>query len=95
MHYSAKLDALLPYERFLAAGQVNDATATVDIPLAGDRLLPKSKDQRICTDYSEEAIPERDPAYQLSDATLYETQTCECEGDGAGIGPACGRRPPV
>jgi hypothetical protein len=28
-------------------------------------------------DYSEEAIPERDPSYQLSDATLHQTQTVE------------------
>jgi hypothetical protein len=29
------------------------------------------------TDYSEEAIPERDPAYRTLDATLYEAQTVE------------------
>jgi hypothetical protein len=29
------------------------------------------------TDYSEEAIPERDPAYQLAYGTLSETQTLE------------------
>jgi hypothetical protein len=31
-----------------------------------------------CTDYSEEAIPERDPAYQLPYGTFHETQTIEC-----------------
>ena len=29
------------------------------------------------TDYSEEAIPERDPAYRTSDGTLCEEQTME------------------
>jgi hypothetical protein len=38
---------------------------------------PDSKDQRIGTDYSEEAIPERDPAYRLCAGTGYETQTVE------------------
>jgi len=29
------------------------------------------------TDYSEEAIPERDPAYRMLDGTLHEAQTVE------------------
>jgi hypothetical protein len=37
----------------------------------------RDEDQQIDTDYSEEAIPERDPAYRLSNGTLYETQTVE------------------
>ena len=72
-----KLDSFPLYNRFLAAGELNEAPATADLLLAGDRLLPSSTDQRICTDYSEEAIPERDPAYRLSDGTLSETQTVE------------------
>jgi hypothetical protein len=35
----------------------------------------EQKDERVCTDYSEEAIPERDPAYRLPDGTCCETQT--------------------
>ena len=42
--------------------------------LASHRLL-LSSEQQIGTDYSEEAIPERDPAYRLSDGTHCETQT--------------------
>jgi hypothetical protein len=76
-HEEEKLDALLPYETLLTAGKFNEEPVTADIPLAGNRLLANSKDQRTCTDYSEEAIPERDPAYRLSDGTLYETQTVE------------------
>ncbi|HMC90149.1 MAG TPA: hypothetical protein VKI17_11405 [Gemmataceae bacterium] len=76
-HEEEKLDALLPYGTLLTAGKFNEEPATADIPLAGNRRLPNSKGQRSCTDYSEEAIPERDPAYQLPDGTLYETQTVE------------------
>src|SRR5262249_25545145 len=57
-----ELDTFLQYKRFLAAGELNEAPATADMVLAGDTLLPSSTDQRICTDYSEEAVPERDPA---------------------------------
>jgi hypothetical protein len=71
-----KLDTLLPHEKALA-GPFNNAPATADIPLAGDGLLPSSKPRRIWTDYSEEAIPERDPAYRLSHGTFYETMTVE------------------
>ena len=35
------------------------------------------KNERVCTDYSEEAIPERDPAYRLSAGTSCDTQTVE------------------
>jgi hypothetical protein len=76
-HEEDKIDALLPYATPLTAGKCNEEPATADIPLAGNRLLPNSKDQRTCTDYSEEAIPERDPAYRLPDGTVYETQTVE------------------
>jgi len=76
-HEEEKLDAVLPYETLRTAGKFNEAPATADIPLAGNRLLPNSRDERTCTDYSEEAIPERDPAYRLPDGTVYETQTVE------------------
>ena len=72
-----ELVTLLQYKRLLAAGELKEATATADMLLASDTLLPSSIDQRICTNYSEEAIPERDPAYRLSDGTLSETQTVE------------------
>src|SRR5947209_3670682 len=64
-HAEEKRDALFPHEKLLTAGKFNETPATIDIPLAGDGLLPKSNDQRSCIDYSEEAIPERDPAYRL------------------------------
>jgi hypothetical protein len=45
----------------------------LDVLLLYERFLAAAKPTR--TDYSEEAIPERDPAYQLSDGTSYDTQT--------------------
>jgi hypothetical protein len=74
-HENEKRDVLLPYEQVHTAGKFNEAPATADLLLAGDRLLPSSTDQQICTDYSEEAIPERDPMYRLPDGTHHETQT--------------------
>ncbi len=38
---------------------------------------PAPKDQCIDIDYSEEAIPERDPAYRLPDGTCNDTRTVE------------------
>jgi len=65
-HKGNGLEALPPYE-----------PATTDLGLAADWLLTSSKDQQACIDYSEEAIPERDPAYRLLDGTLHEAQTVE------------------
>ena len=33
--------------------------------------------KRTCIDYSEEAIPERDPAYRMGAGTLHEEQTVD------------------
>ena len=49
--------------------------ATLELSGAGDRL--SVQDQRSHPDYSEEAIPERDPAYRLPDGTLSQTRTVE------------------
>jgi hypothetical protein len=76
-HEEEKRDALLPDEKLHAAETFNQGPGTADPPLTGDRLLPNSNEQRTCTDYSEEAIPERDPAYQLPVGTRNETQTVE------------------
>jgi hypothetical protein len=73
-----KRDALLSDMKVHTPGTFNEEPATVDLPLAGDRFLPNSNDPGICTDYSEEAIPERDPAFRLPKGTLQETQTIEC-----------------
>jgi hypothetical protein len=37
----------------------------------------EEKQLKALTDYSEEAIPERDPAYRTTDGTLHEEQTVD------------------
>lgn len=65
----ARLDTLFANEQPLAAPALRGAPTTSVSPPA------RPQGQRTCADYSEEAIPERDPAYCLADATLYATQT--------------------
>jgi hypothetical protein len=50
---------------------------TVEPPSAGAGLLPTSTEHATGIDYSEEAIPERDPNYRLTDGTLHDTETVE------------------
>src|SRR5262249_39311925 len=73
----AACSVLLPYEKVHTAGTFHEAPATTDLPLADDRLLPNQQDEWTCTDYSEEAIPERDPAYRLPAGTDYGTKTVD------------------
>jgi hypothetical protein len=77
MKYSdeARLDTAVVHEEVLEAGEPNHAVAGPGVPLAGARPVARSTGHRARPDYSEEAIPERDPAYRLPDATLYATQT--------------------
>jgi hypothetical protein len=76
-HAEEKPDAFLPSEMDLAAGKFHEEPATIDMAFVSHKLLVSSTDREICTDYSEEAIPERDPAYQLGHGTYSETQTIE------------------
>src|SRR5437899_349919 len=69
---------VLPGEKLLTEiGTFNEEPATAGVLLAGHGLHLSSKGERTRTDYSEEAIPERDPAYHTHDGTLNETQTVE------------------
>jgi hypothetical protein len=76
-HDHEKRGALLAYEITHTPEKFNQEPAAAGLPLASDRLVPDTNDQRASIDYSEEAIVERDPAYRLADATLNETQTVE------------------
>jgi hypothetical protein len=76
-HDEKQWDAHFPYESVHTAGKTHQELATAVLPFAGARLLPNADDEQTCTDYSEEAIPERDPAYCLPDGTLNDTQTAE------------------
>jgi hypothetical protein len=47
------------------------------VMVAGNGPHPCSKGERTPTDYSEEAIPERDPAYRMNAGTLHEELTVD------------------
>ena len=53
------------------------ATCGECMSVAAEGLQAASKGEHIRTDYSEEAIPERDPAYRMLDGTIYEAQTVD------------------
>ncbi len=74
---AANLGTVLIDEVLLAAEGRNGAVAAAGVLPVGARPPARSQGLRACADYSEEAIPERDPAYRLPDATLHETQTVE------------------
>ena len=71
----ARRDTAVAHEEVLEAGEPNHAVAGPGVPLAAARPLARSTGQRARPDYSEEAIPERDPAYRLPDGTLHDEQT--------------------
>src|SRR5262245_52288335 len=58
-------------------GRLNERLATAETLLAAEALPLSSKDECLHADYSEEAIPERDPAYCMPDGTVYQAQTVE------------------
>jgi hypothetical protein len=72
-----KRDALFPYERFLSVGEFNEQALTADVLLAIERRPPTSESESAPYDYSEEAIPERDPAYRLPVGADSEEATVE------------------
>jgi hypothetical protein len=76
-HEEKTRDELFSCEKVGTAGKSNGEPVTAGLTLAGDRRLPNGQDQQTFIDYSEEAIPERDPAYQLPDGTLHESGTIE------------------
>jgi hypothetical protein len=73
----ARLDTVVADAKVLAAEGRSHAVAAAGVPTAWARPPAWSKGQRPRADYSEEAIPERDPSYRLADATPCETQTVE------------------
>jgi hypothetical protein len=70
-------DTLLPYERLLTGGRVSEQLPAADVLPAVEWRLPKSEGDSPCRDYSEEAIPERDPAYNLPCGTDNAEPTIE------------------
>lgn len=70
-------DALLRYERILIRRGFSEELAVADALLAVGRRPPQSRSECESHDYSEEAIPERDPAYRLPESTGDEEPTVE------------------
>jgi hypothetical protein len=70
-------DALLQFERFLTDGKRGEQLPTADVLPTMERRLPNSERDSAGRDYSEEAIPERDPAYRLPSGTDNEEPTIE------------------
>lgn len=64
---------VLPYDIGIEIEKLDEELAQAGRRLAGER----SKGEDAVIDYSEEAIPERDPAYRPLDDTLYKGQTVE------------------
>jgi hypothetical protein len=72
------LEAGVLYNKFLTAMEkFHEELATAGMPIADERPQQSSKGEVSAIDYSEEAIPERDPAYRPLDDTLYKAQTVE------------------
>jgi hypothetical protein len=67
---------VLPYDMVIEMEKVDEELAKTRVRFAGEQTHPNS-DNDGAVDYSEEAIPERDPAYRPLDDTLYKVQTVE------------------
>lgn len=72
-----KRDALLPFEKLSTRRMFHEQPPTVDVLPAVESRLLESEWDSACHDYSEEAIPERDPAYRLPVGTGCEQATVE------------------
>jgi hypothetical protein len=76
-YHQEKHNALLPYGKLSTRGMFYEQAPTVDVRPAVETCRPKSERDSAYRDYSEEAIPERDPAYRLPVGTGYEQATVE------------------
>jgi hypothetical protein len=76
-HHQEQHNTLLPFGQ-LSPGEIfHGQLPTADFPPAVERRPPQSKGPGAGRDYSEEAIPERDPAYRLPVGTGCEQATVE------------------
>ena len=57
--------------------KLDEELAMTGVLFVEGRLQQNAKGEETAIDYSEEAIPERDPAYRSLDDTLYKAQTVE------------------
>ena len=68
---------VLPYDIVAEMEKIDEELAMTGVRFDEERLQQSAKAERTVIDYSEEAIPERDPAYRPIDDTLYKAQTVE------------------
>jgi hypothetical protein len=68
--------SVLSYDMAIEIEKVDQELAKIGVRFAGEQPQPTSN-KAGAVDYSEEAIPERDPAYRPLDDTLYKGQTVE------------------
>jgi hypothetical protein len=78
MQYCNKIKggAFQQWATVLIAGRFSDLAPKADVPRKGERH-PPSRSASACRDYSEEAIPERDPTFQLPSDTDCQAPTVE------------------
>jgi hypothetical protein len=76
-HERETADALLAFEALRGASRLSEQLTAAGVLPAGKRRLPKSESDDPPADYSEEAIPERDPAYRLPAGTDCDEPTVE------------------
>ena len=76
-HADSVVGALLHEKHLAGMEKIREALARAGLMVVGERLDPSATRERASTDYSEEAIPERDPAHSPLNGTLYETQTVD------------------
>lgn len=72
-----KCDALVPGEKLVIRTGLATQLPRADARPPIERRSPQSKDESACADYSEQAIPERDPAFRLAGGTDHEEPTVE------------------
>jgi hypothetical protein len=73
-YHQEKRGALLPCDNLSTRRTFHEQVTTADVGPAVEMCLPESEKDG---DYSEEAIPERDPAYHLPVGTGYDPTTVE------------------
>ena len=76
-YHQEQPDTIIPCEQFFSEGLSLRQLQTADLLRAFETRLPRSKNQGGGRDYSEEAIPERDPEYCLPVDTGCEQATAE------------------
>src|SRR5438874_5774158 len=68
---------VLPYDIVTEMEKIDEELAMTGVRFDEERLEQSAKAEGIAIYYSDEALPERDPAYRPIDDTLYKAQMVE------------------